>query len=171
MVTDSQSAPGKLEDVRTLLNTVWIPNDTRQRRDDLAAYLRRRRLSDADGKALAGIRDDLREVLKDSGRIDHLLNSAVARLGIGLIIEGGTVTFSHSGGMARELLATVLHAVQDGTWTRLKACPDCEWVFYDRTRNASKRWCVMTASKVGGRSCGTLAKVRAFRQRQQDVTG
>jgi predicted RNA-binding Zn ribbon-like protein len=153
-----------------LLNTAWIPNDTRQRRDDLVAYLRRRRLSDTGSEALADLRDGLREVLDHPERIDHLLNSAVTRFGIGLTIEGGRVTFRHSGGMARELLTVVLHAVQDGTWMRLKACPDCEWVFYDHSRNASKRWCVMTASNEGGRSCGTLAKVRAFRKRQSQMS-
>ena len=44
-------------------------------------------------------------------------------------------------------------AVADGSWERLKACPreDCEWAFYDRSKNRSGRWCRME-------ECGNLAK-------------
>ena len=50
----------------------------------------------------------------------------------------------------------------EGTWHRLKACPnpDCEWAFYDRSRNRSSRWCVMS-------ECGNRAKARTFRERQR----
>jgi predicted RNA-binding Zn ribbon-like protein len=60
------------------------------------------------------------------------------------------------------LLAIVGTAVADGTWERLKACPreDCEWAFYDRTKNRSGRWCRMD-------QCGNLAKARAFRERRR----
>jgi predicted RNA-binding Zn ribbon-like protein len=44
----------------------------------------------------------------------------------------------------------------------LKACPadDCQYAFYDRSRNHSAVWCDM---KV----CGNRAKVRQFRTRHQ----
>jgi hypothetical protein len=58
-------------------------------------------------------------------------------------------------------------AVADGQWQRLKACPDCRWVFYDHTRNASKRWCLMHAGGPDGRACGTIAKLRQYRQKQK----
>jgi predicted RNA-binding Zn ribbon-like protein len=64
------------------------------------------------------------------------------------------------GAFAR-ILAVVAAAMADGTWERLKACPneDCEWAFYDRSRNRSSRWCNMA-------ECGNRAKARAFRERR-----
>ncbi len=72
----------------------------------------------------------------------------------------------HAGGRAGDYLAIVLAAIADRTWPRLKACPDCRWVFFDHTRNGSKRWCLMNAGPTG-RACGTIDKVRRFRQRQR----
>jgi predicted RNA-binding Zn ribbon-like protein len=46
-------------------------------------------------------------------------------------------------------------------------CPDCRLVFYDATRNQSKRWCQMSAAE-GGRACGSIAKVRRWRARRSD---
>lgn len=48
---------------------------------------------------------------------------------------------------------------------RLKRCAghDCGWLFYDRSKNASRRWCQMA-------DCGTSDKVRRFRQRQRSGT-
>jgi len=58
------------------------------------------------------------------------------------------------------LLVPVAAAVGDGTWQRVKACraPDCEWAFYDRSRNRSGVWCEMAV-------CGNRTKVRAYRSR------
>lgn len=59
------------------------------------------------------------------------------------------------------LLAIAYRARVNGTWERLKACPDegCGWVFYDRSRNRSSTWCSMAV-------CGNRAKARAFRERR-----
>jgi predicted RNA-binding Zn ribbon-like protein len=80
------------------------------------------------------------------------------------VITGGGLVWEGRGELA-PILAIVLTAMTDQTWHRLKACPDCRWVFYDNTRNASKRWCLMTAGGPNGRSCGSIAKVRAYRER------
>jgi predicted RNA-binding Zn ribbon-like protein len=41
---------------------------------------------------------------------------------------------------------------------RIKRCPahDCRWLFYDSSKNLSRRWCAMD-------DCGTLEKVRRYR--------
>ncbi len=39
--------------------------------------------------------------------------------------------------------------------------PDCDWLFLDRSRNRSRRWCDMT-------TCGNRAKARRHYQRTQD---
>lgn len=53
-------------------------------------------------------------------------------------------------------------AVADGTWSRLKACRRdvCGWLFYDRSRNRSARWCDMAV-------CGNRTKTRAYRARRR----
>lgn len=47
----------------------------------------------------------------------------------------------------------------------LRECADdtCAWMFVDRTKNHSRRWC-------NENTCGSRAKVRAFRQRQKRAT-
>jgi predicted RNA-binding Zn ribbon-like protein len=65
------------------------------------------------------------------------------------------------------LFARLLAAVADsqcaGTWDRLKACAaeDCQWAFYDTSRNRSRTWCSMEV-------CGNRAKTRAYRARRSD---
>jgi predicted RNA-binding Zn ribbon-like protein len=65
------------------------------------------------------------------------------------------------------LFARLLAAVADiqcaGTWDRLKACAaeDCQWAFYDGSRNHSRTWCSMEV-------CGNRAKTRAYRARLSD---
>jgi predicted RNA-binding Zn ribbon-like protein len=72
------------------------------------------------------------------------------------------------GSAVGHLLALVAEAVRAGQWARLKACPDCAWVFYDRSRNGGRRWCAMSAGGPDGRGCGSIAKVRAYRERKRD---
>ena len=50
-----------------------------------------------------------------------------------------------------------------GDPSRIKVCRnrDCLWVFYDRSRNRSRRWC------EGNTGCGNLMKVRRFRAKKR----
>ncbi len=43
---------------------------------------------------------------------------------------------------------------------RVKACPACGWLFLDRTRNGSKRWCITAL-------CGNRAKTRRHYRRRK----
>ncbi len=63
------------------------------------------------------------------------------------------------------LLADVYRAQGSGEWARLKACanPDCQWIYYDGSRNRSGRWCSMN-------ECGEVMKSRAPRQRTRTNT-
>jgi predicted RNA-binding Zn ribbon-like protein len=58
------------------------------------------------------------------------------------------------------VVVPVAEAASDGSWERVKACraDDCQWAFYDRSRNRSGVWCDMAV-------CGNRAKVRAHRRR------
>ncbi len=61
------------------------------------------------------------------------------------------------------LLAIALSAeklLKEGRLDRLHVCggDDCEWMFLDASKNASRRWCSMA-------TCGNSAKVKNFRKR------
>lgn len=165
MRPSDQVAPGSLEEVRVLLNTWLIPNDTRSAEDHLEEYARERGLAAPDRAVLRRVRDDLRHAVEGIVDADDVLNRWIDRLGVQPHVARGELTFRHDGELAGHLIAACVAAVAAGRWRRLKACPDCRWVFYDHTRNAGKRWCVMTASGPDGRSCGSIAKVRAYRER------
>jgi predicted RNA-binding Zn ribbon-like protein len=66
-------------------------------------------------------------------------------------------------GALAQLLVPVARALDDGSWQRVKACraSDCQWAFYDRSRNRSGVWCEMAV-------CGNRTKVRAYRERAPD---
>jgi predicted RNA-binding Zn ribbon-like protein len=61
------------------------------------------------------------------------------------------------------VLAAIARAQAIGSWERLKACAadDCQWAFYDTSRNRSRTWCSMEV-------CGNRAKTRAYRARRSD---
>ncbi|WP_412540606.1 CGNR zinc finger domain-containing protein [Longispora sp. K20-0274] len=63
----------------------------------------------------------------------------------------------------RAALAEVLaDIVQSGPeWRRVKICPadDCQWAYYDASKNSSRRWCSMEL-------CGNRNKTKKYRQRQ-----
>jgi predicted RNA-binding Zn ribbon-like protein len=93
------------------------------------------------------------------------LEQAARRGELGVHFTGsGSVSIAPSaegfaGAIAR-LLIPVAEALGDGSWERVKACraPDCQWAFYDRSRNRSGVWCEMAV-------CGNRTKVRAYRDR------
>jgi predicted RNA-binding Zn ribbon-like protein len=61
-----------------------------------------------------------------------------------------------------ELLLIVHRAQHDGSWTRLKVCanPECQWAFFDRSRNQQGSWCSMAV-------CGNRLKNRELRARRR----
>ncbi len=63
-------------------------------------------------------------------------------------------------GAIGRLVAAFYAAMQDQDWERLKLCNSdaCRWVFYDRSKNHSSRWCTMA-------SCGNREKARRFRRK------
>ena len=71
----------------------------------------------------------------------------------------------------RAVLAEIAKSFADmlieGDLTRIKLCEnsDCRWVFYDRSRSRTRRWC------EGASGCGNLLKVRRFRKRQNKKPG
>ncbi|MET1025547.1 MAG: CGNR zinc finger domain-containing protein [Dongiaceae bacterium] len=178
-----QEAPGEFEVIRAFLNTWSIPNDTRVPTDRLPAMLEDRALWEAGFPAYArgkddtldrlrALREDLRVALQPGGdrteRLNRWLAAAPARIGIETVGEDLTpyASANQESGFVGRIMAIVTDALIRQQWSRLKACEDCQWVFYDWTRNQSKKWCGMTKGSPEGRACGTIAKVRRFRARQ-----
>jgi hypothetical protein len=168
VVTRGQEAPGELEAVRELLNTWSIPNEVRVPVDGFEEFARAERVKPPRERShLRALRDDLRAVVEGVSVIR--LNPWIARLKMRPRVAEGEarLVFEGGGEIAGKYLAAVLRAIEDGTWSRLKSCPDCRWVFFDHTRNGTKRWCLMNAGGPTGRACGTNAKVRRFRERKR----
>lgn len=64
-------------------------------------------------------------------------------------------------GFEARLLLAIERLQSHGAWPHLKACTDdeCQWAFYDTTRNHSRTWCSMDV-------CGNREKTRRYRQRK-----
>ena len=130
-------------------------------------------VTDADLRRAVDVREGLRAVLRhnnglplDAGRVERL-DRAVRRAGVRVRFAPGrdpelVPDASGADGAIARLMAIVAAAVEQGRWERLKACPreECEWAFYDKSKNRSGRWCTMEA-------CGNIEKAKAFRERKR----
>ena len=176
-------APGSLELVRTLLNTGLPP-----REDDGHDRLLSLRADPARwAAAFPGVpvptRRQAAELIELRDGLLRLLDAPPTAgdaawlrgwfertgLGVRVSVEDGGLAVGHAAparsGLAGAVTEAVAEAVAGGTWPRLRRCPDCRLVFWDRTRNASKVWCGMYAG-ADGRACGSIAKVRRYRARR-----
>lgn len=176
----SNPAPGELETIRDFVNT----HDLESGDDDVAtpealtAWLRGRGLLDASELSAAehrralAVREGFRSVLRahhghpDAEIEPAVLTDASQRAKLRLVFdEDGVSRLEPSApgvdGALGRLLTIAHEADTRGEWTRLKICPadDCQWAFYDRSRNRSATWCDM---KV----CGNRHKVREYRERR-----
>jgi predicted RNA-binding Zn ribbon-like protein len=168
--------PEQLWLVESFLNSV----DVESGRDDLDAVPRfqrwlrdhRRAAADVATEADLILARDLRTELRAElagdrgggpGRLDRLA------AGIGLAVRfdragRATLVPAEAGvrGVLGEVLAAIVRATHDGTWDRLKMCSSdaCRYVYYDRSRNGSRRWCSMAV-------CGNRNKTRAYRERSR----
>jgi predicted RNA-binding Zn ribbon-like protein len=176
----NQTAPGELELVREFVNSLDRETgvDELSGARQLGEWLAERelvpagtRLSGADLRRAVELREALRGLLlanngvplrdADVEIVDR--ETASAELAVRLRGEGATELEPRGTGLdaaVGRLAAIVFEATVNGTWTRLKACPadDCQWAFYDHSRNRSGTWCTMAV-------CGNRSKVRAYRQR------
>jgi predicted RNA-binding Zn ribbon-like protein len=187
MPDHNQTAPGELEVVRRFINTWSIPNDTREESDVLPDLARTPQLwrkefprqsrsrADALGR-LQQLRADLRSTCQGETPSEETLNEWFSSTALSVKARwmGGATKLtieSAEASFVGYIVAVVANAIASGKWARLKTCPDCQWAFYDHTRNGSKRWCGMTKGGPDGRSCGTIAKVTAYRAREAMKAG
>jgi predicted RNA-binding Zn ribbon-like protein len=179
-----EAAPGPLALVQAFANTVAEEGHFRWEAigdpDSLRSWLSRRglladgeRVGEADVARAKEVRKALRSLLAaNNGRgadaaAIRALNLATerARLTVRFGADGRATLGPGAGGVDGALggvLAAVHAGMEEGTWGRLKSCANatCGWVFYDRSKNRSGRWCSMEV-------CGNRTKTRAYRRRRQ----
>jgi predicted RNA-binding Zn ribbon-like protein len=175
------AAPGDLELVRDFVNTLDILPDTDEIGDpaSLASWLAEHRLvptlptlTEEDLERVRSLREALRALLLANAGFPLAPESAEAfdeavgstRLGV-RADEAGRLELlpTDEGGLEYAiggLASIVLAAQRGGTWPRLKACAECHWALYDRTKNHSAAWC--------GSQCGARVRVRRHRRRRRN---
>jgi predicted RNA-binding Zn ribbon-like protein len=185
------AAPGQLALLQAFLNSHFdlVENWGADQLGDPAAarswlasrrlIARNARLSQDDVVRALTVRESLRRLVASSGGSSAGLerdpqgglNQAIADATLGLRLTDAGLRLVPTGAAPLDralgvLLSIALGAVLDGTWARLKTCPGdhCGWVFYDRSRNNSGRWCSMTV-------CGGREKARTHYHRQRTRAG
>jgi predicted RNA-binding Zn ribbon-like protein len=176
------TVPRELAPIEALVNTVELDSGEEQLTSPAALrdWLAGQGLLDAStvvGDADLAVAIELREALRAMLRVNdgapadpaavETVNRAAARLPLRVAFDGDGdpgLRPGHEGvrGALAALLAGIAVARANGTWERLKACSamDCQWAFYDRSKNRSGRWCSM-------RTCGNRTKTRAYRTRRR----
>jgi predicted RNA-binding Zn ribbon-like protein len=179
-------APGRLELVRRFVNTRDIEEGSEEldSPDSLLTWFADMDLLDggavADEKDLEralALREGIRSLLlaNNGEAIETVrlreLNRAIGSLCLTVRFDddGRATLKPESSGVSAALgriLAAVVRATEEGSWGRLKVCPNdaCQWAFYDRSKNRSGKWCTMEV-------CGNRMKARTFRQRQASRKG
>ena len=174
-----ETAPGRLALVQAFINTLDVMDGTEAITgpEQLAAWLGARGLatvvadSGGFGKAIA-LRESLRRLTLannggplypvDLATLNQL--SADARIRVRFSGSGARLEPEAPGleGALGQLVVIVQVAMADGTWGRLKACPrhDCQWAFYDSSKNHSATWCSMQV-------CGNRTKALRYRERRR----
>jgi predicted RNA-binding Zn ribbon-like protein len=158
-----KAAPEPLREVQQFVNSVDLEHDV----DWLPDWLDERGLAGELERARA-LREALRAlVLANNGAtLDQpaleLVNAAAARLPLQLAADG-TLRVGVACDALDGVVAIALGAMLDGSWSRLKACRNCCWSFYDYSPNRSATWCSMQL-------CGNRTKTRAYRHRRANAS-
>jgi predicted RNA-binding Zn ribbon-like protein len=74
----------------------------------------------------------------------------------------GAIHGTQAGMIAFEaaLAASALALLAEPKYRRIRVCPNCNWLFLDKSRNASRLWCDMAV-------CGNRSKARRHYQRRK----
>jgi predicted RNA-binding Zn ribbon-like protein len=172
--------PAEIRLVQDFINTrdIEAGDDDVATADELGAWLGARGLLDPSGhvdptehRLALDLREALRHLLREGhDRVPDAAVEALNDLAAGLPLrvrfdEAGRATVAPGlpgvRGALGAILGEVAVAMSTGSWERLKACSShsCQWIFYDRSKNRSGRWCSM-------RVCGNRTKTRSYRRRR-----
>ncbi|MEH2609584.1 CGNR zinc finger domain-containing protein [Bradyrhizobium sp. AZCC 1693] len=148
--------------------------------DDLAAWMAQRKLARPAAKitpamfeAALGLRASLRDYLQHdpaerrSRCATRALNAAIASFPLRAELgdEAGVAlrpTRDDALAGLSAVAAELYDGARDGSLDRLKMCAaeECRRVFFDRSKPATRRWCMSNL-------CGNRIKTRAYRERQR----
>jgi len=123
-------------------------------------------IDDAGWRRLAVLRDRVRAVVGGDPDARVALGEAAVRyplvLGPSGLVAAREDQESH---LAAAVLVALHAATHDGRLVRLRLCrrPDCQWCYYDGSKNGSARWC-------SSDPCGDVMKARAYRSRQRSAS-
>jgi predicted RNA-binding Zn ribbon-like protein len=174
-----EPAPEPLRMVQAFVNTVDVENGVEELTGPKELHSVLTRIGALDAGAPPLTPADLRQAIAVREALRNLLHANVGLAPDPAALElldrtGSTgalsVRFKRDGsslleadastldGALGRILAIVYSAMVTGDWRRLKACPRdvCGWVFYDRSRNSSSRWCAMSV-------CGNRTKTKRYR--------
>jgi predicted RNA-binding Zn ribbon-like protein len=155
------AAPEPLRLVQQFVNTI----DLEHQREWMPDWLGAHGLPASDFDRATSLREALRALLRaNSGGAPSPDAAAIvnaAARGVGVELRDGKVVLVGADAIG-EVTAVVLTAMLDGIWPRLKVCRNCEWSFYDFSKNRSGSWCSMQL-------CGNRLKTRAYRKRRRSV--
>jgi predicted RNA-binding Zn ribbon-like protein len=179
-------APGRLELLQRFINSHnhdlpadWDRIGTAR---SARAWLREKgliertdRISEADAARLRKLREAIRAlvVANHGARPDPVAPALIrdlaggARLGVAVDDLGRTALEPTDRGVdgAVAALLGILHEAQlTGDWSRMKGCRQCEYAFFDRSKNRSAAWCAMSI-------CGNRTKNRAYYRRRRSAPG
>jgi predicted RNA-binding Zn ribbon-like protein len=177
-------APGRLELLQRFINTYnhdfpreWDRIETPEKAQQ---WLRQKGLvapgtwvTDADVARLMELREAIRALAianqrhePDTAATDAIREiSGTAPLTVAIDDTGQTGLEPASQGVegAVATLLGILHEAQlTGHWSRMKACRQCEYAFFDRSKNRSAAWCAMSV-------CGNRTKNRAYYRRRRSA--
>ena len=176
--TCSKPAPGDLAIVQALINSRLIDTgiDYLETPLELQTWLQQFELlehselvSTGDLQKILQIREALRKLLLTNTKgaeVVLALNQATVKSP--LVVSFTTTGEAHLISTAKgihgtlgRLFTIVLNSMADGSWPRLKAClnDECQWVYYDQSKNHTGTWCSMAA-------CGSRMKARSYRRRK-----
>jgi predicted RNA-binding Zn ribbon-like protein len=172
-----ETAPGELALIERFVNTADLDRgtDALATVEGLTAWLRSAGLAGgpfdaADRERIVAFREALRALLlaNHGGAPDPQAIATLDRAApLVVAFDGdGAASLIAAGdgadGVLARLAAIVARSQAEGTWPRMKACPNdsCGWAFYDRSRNRSRTWCTMSV-------CGNRVKARSYRARHR----
>jgi predicted RNA-binding Zn ribbon-like protein len=158
-----------LEDATDVLD---VPATARQWLVDAGLLDAALELSASEVEHARAVREAIRALIEadssnEDGRLEPLRQLAASHHAQLALAEDGAIALENSryGGLDDglfELLLIIYRSQQDGTWARLKICAnhECQWAFFDRSRNQQGSWCNMAV-------CGNRLKNRELRARRR----
>jgi hypothetical protein len=167
----SHSAPGVLEVVRGFANTLDLYRGRDSLIDGEQAEIGLRSLGLlAEGEQLSAgelervrqVRSAMRSLFIDEAPLPAELPALEIRIDFHGGVAGLEATNAGLLGRLTDLCVELAAADRTGALSRLKACatPGCRWLFWDRSRPGTGRWCSMQV-------CGAQHKARSYRARRK----